>query len=112
MQIHVSKALGEPYTEPAAYTQIFERGIDPDLDDPTQCHDHSIVPENEEDWPTLKEILDYRDRVRERLREVYRSGRLDKEGQTSRRLGRTICMVSHFLPLAIQNLIARIGIRA
>lgn len=93
LQIHLSRALNEPYTEPAAYAQIFERGIDPNCDDPTVVHDHSIVPEKDEDWPALSEILDYRDRVRDRLRDVYTSGKLDTEGKRSRRLARAIAMV-------------------
>lgn len=28
-------------TEPVYFGEIFERGIDPDVDDPSQCHWHS-----------------------------------------------------------------------
>jgi L-histidine Nalpha-methyltransferase / hercynylcysteine S-oxide synthase len=55
LDIHLSNLLGEPYTEPESFkvhqdlifslaicsrlTQdIFERGIDPNVDDPTKCH--------------------------------------------------------------------------
>jgi uncharacterized SAM-dependent methyltransferase len=92
-QIHLSKALNEPYTEPSDYTLIFERGIDPNMDDPTQCHDHSIVPEKEADWPKLHEILGYRDRVRQRMADLYTSGRLDEINKSNRRLARVIAMV-------------------
>lgn len=85
--------MKEPYTHPANYTLIFERGIDPNMDDPTQCHDHSIVPEKEEDWPKLHEILAYRDRVRDRMTELYDSGRLAKINGENRRLARAITMV-------------------
>lgn len=34
----LSKALKEPNTEPKNYTVIFERGIDPHVDDPDHCH--------------------------------------------------------------------------
>lgn len=60
----------QKYTN-TAYTQIFERGIDPDVDDPSQCHAHSEIPDS---WPDLSELLDFRDAVRERLRRVYHSG--------------------------------------
>jgi hypothetical protein len=89
----LSRALNEPYTHPSEYTQIFERGIDPNMDDPTVCHDHSIVPEKEEDWPKLFEILAYRDRVRNRMTDLYSSGRLDKTNKENRRLARAIAMV-------------------
>lgn len=32
---------------------------------------HSEVPEADEDWPTLEDILGFRDRVRERLVRLY-----------------------------------------
>jgi hypothetical protein len=85
--------LNEPYTQPSDYTLIFERGIDPNMDDPTQCHDHSIVPEKEADWPKLHEILGYRDRVRQRMADLYTSGRLDEINKSNRRLARVIAMV-------------------
>src|SRR5262249_27124052 len=43
------------------FDDLFSRGIDPDVEDPTQCHDHPNVPDR---WPTLEEVLAYRDRVR------------------------------------------------
>jgi ergothioneine biosynthesis protein EgtB len=46
------------------FDEIFDRGIDPDVDDPTQCHPHSEVPPT---WPELKEVLAYRDQVREAI---------------------------------------------
>ena len=67
----LSHLLQEPYTDPKNYTMIFERGIDPHVDDPTYCHSHSEVPEKDEDWPTLEDIMEYRDRIRARLMSVY-----------------------------------------
>ena len=54
-------------TEPKAYQLIFERGIDPDVEDPEQCHSHSEIPD---EWPPLGEILDYQQRVRGRVRSI------------------------------------------
>ncbi|KIJ38753.1 hypothetical protein M422DRAFT_69010 [Sphaerobolus stellatus SS14] len=74
LDIHLSRLLQEPHTEPENYKYIFERGIDPHVDDPTQCHGlapHSEVPEKDEDWPALEEILGFRDRVRQRLLNLY-----------------------------------------
>lgn len=61
----VSKALDEPHTNPV-YSDIFERGIDPDMEDGS-CHSHSRVPTS---WPTVDEVLAYRDLVRERVSKV------------------------------------------
>ena len=43
------------------FDEIFDRGIDPDVDDPTQCHAHPEVPDA---WPGRLEVHAYRDRVR------------------------------------------------
>ncbi|KAJ2714645.1 hypothetical protein H4R19_001625 [Coemansia spiralis] len=62
--IHMAAAELAPLTAPAVYAQWFERGIDPNMDDPTICHDHSDVPD---EWPAVSDILAYRDRVRARI---------------------------------------------
>lgn len=64
----VDKELGATdLTEPKSFADIFERGIDPDMEDPSQCHPHSKVPEKERDWPKLESILAYQNSIRERL---------------------------------------------
>lgn len=86
-----------------------QRGIDPHVDDQSHCHvsarflmvvcrtltafqNHSEVPERDEDWPTLSEIVRYRDRVRERVFDLYRELESGKRILT-RRLARTLVMV-------------------
>ncbi|CAL1712953.1 unnamed protein product [Somion occarium] len=71
LDIHLSRLLQEPYTEPEEYKYIFERGIDPIVDDPTKCHPHSEVPRKKEDWPSQGAILDFQARVRERVLKLY-----------------------------------------
>ena len=46
------------------FDQIFDRGIDPDVDNPEQCHPHPEVPDR---WPSLEHVIAYRDRVRKAL---------------------------------------------
>ncbi|PCH41710.1 hypothetical protein WOLCODRAFT_119486 [Wolfiporia cocos MD-104 SS10] len=92
LNILLTKYLGESPVAPVAYTRIFERGIDPHVDDPTYCHSHSEVPEKDEDWPTIAEVLAYRDRVREKLASVYREVEAGTRKMT-RRLARTLVMV-------------------
>ena len=41
--------LGRPPFN-AAFDELFSRGIDPDVDDPTHCHDHPEVPDR---WPAV-----------------------------------------------------------
>ncbi|KAK0522130.1 hypothetical protein OC835_006681 [Tilletia horrida] len=70
LDIQLSRYLQEPDTN-KWFSCIFERGIDPQMDDPSQCHSHSEVPTKKEDWPTLEAILDYKERVVARLRSIY-----------------------------------------
>jgi ergothioneine biosynthesis protein EgtB len=46
------------------FDETFSRGIDPDVDDPTHCHDHPAAPDR---WPSVEAVLRYRDRVRDGL---------------------------------------------
>ncbi|TQV92647.1 DUF323 domain-containing protein [Cordyceps javanica] len=71
LDIQLSKVTGEPATEPARYRSIFERGIDPDVDNPEQCHAHSEIPD---EWPPVDEITAYQGRVRARLEALYAGG--------------------------------------
>lgn len=71
LDIQLSKATKDAPIEPEQYATIFERGIDPDVDNPQKCHAHSEIPD---EWPPIEEILEYQTRVRRRLRDQYRTG--------------------------------------
>ncbi|KAI9827237.1 MAG: hypothetical protein M1832_005375 [Thelocarpon impressellum] len=71
LDLHLARATGGSLTEPADYLRIFERGIDPDVENPDHCHAHSEIPDS---WPPVQEIIDYQDRVRERVRGLYSAG--------------------------------------
>ncbi|KAJ2783927.1 hypothetical protein H4R18_001410 [Coemansia javaensis] len=62
--IHLAAAEAEPLTEPAVFAQWFERGIDPNVEDPAVCHSHSAVPDQ---WPDVDDIVAYCGRVRSRV---------------------------------------------
>ncbi|KAI0218174.1 hypothetical protein L0F63_006540 [Massospora cicadina] len=64
LDIQLAKHFNEAYTPPTEFAAYFERGIDPDVNDPTKCHGHSELPSV---WPTRKEITEYQGRVRSRL---------------------------------------------
>ncbi|PSN62280.1 hypothetical protein BS50DRAFT_561514 [Corynespora cassiicola Philippines] len=83
LDIHLTRATGERATEPANYQDIFERGIDPDVDDPEKCHSHSPIPDS---WPSAEEVLQYQDAVRERTRSLYESGAAQGDEKVSRAL--------------------------
>ena len=59
---HVCAGVVERPAFNAAFDDLVSRGIDPDVDDPSRCHDHPDVPSQ---WPALPAVLAYRDRVRE-----------------------------------------------
>ncbi|KAI1775237.1 C-type lectin protein [Hypoxylon cercidicola] len=71
LDIQLTKTTKNPPTDPAFYYSIFERGIDPDVDNPELCHQHSKIPE---EWPPLEDILEYQERVRDRLKSLYSVG--------------------------------------
>ncbi|KAG8530608.1 uncharacterized protein KY384_004646 [Bacidia gigantensis] len=81
--IHISRALRGKHTEPSVYVEYFERGIDPDVDDPEVCHQHSQLPKS---WPTVDEILDFRRRVCRRIATLYD----DENVWADRTLGRAL----------------------
>lgn len=83
LDMQLVKATGEPLCEPAYFPTIFERGIDPDVDNPEQCHSHSEIPD---EWPQLQEILTHQARVRNKIERLYESGEI------SRKLGRSVWM--------------------
>lgn len=83
LDMHLTRATGKPPTEPKHYPQIFERGIDPDVDNPELCHSHSEIPDT---WPPLEEILEFQKRVRERVTALYKDG----TAQTDRKIGRAL----------------------
>lgn len=64
VDIQLEKATKQPLCEPAYFKRIFERGIDPDVDNPEHCHDHSEVPE---EWPPVHQILEYQEKVRTKI---------------------------------------------
>ncbi|KAK1962549.1 hypothetical protein LY78DRAFT_586434 [Colletotrichum sublineola] len=71
LDIQLTKTTKTPPTEPASFQPMFERGIDPDVDNPEKCHSHSEIPD---EWPPVEQILEYQQRVRSRLRDHYRNG--------------------------------------
>ena len=83
LDIHLTRATGEAPTQPAFYHQIFERGIDPDVDNPENCHAHSEIPD---EWPPTEEILAYQARVRARARSLYQN----KVVEANRKIGRAM----------------------
>lgn len=108
LDIHLSRLLKEPHTEPDEFKYIFERGIDPHVDDPTKCHPHSKVPEKDDEWPVLEAILAFRDRVRTRLRSVYErllSGDLSKAGISARKAQRVLWMTYEHEAFHVETLL-------
>lgn len=54
---------------------LFSRGIDPDLDDPSKCHDHPDVPDA---WPEWDVVVGYKDGVRDGILKALRDGSLEE----------------------------------
>lgn len=71
LDMQLTKTTGSVATHPASYSAIFERGIDPDVDNPEKCHVHSEIPD---EWPHVDDITAYQNRVRARLTKLYERG--------------------------------------
>jgi hypothetical protein len=50
---------------------MFERGIDPDVMDPTKIHSHSECPKQNSDWPAYEEVKDYVQQCHEKILEAF-----------------------------------------
>ncbi|KAL1696034.1 C-type lectin protein [Schizophyllum commune] len=99
-------------SEPAYFWSVFERGIDPHVDDPEHCHNHSEVPTRDEDWPTLETIIAFRDRVRARLMRLYtdlRAGRVKLSRNIARTLAYTLEHEGFHVETLLYMLIQRAG---
>ena len=81
--IHLARATSDGPTEPGYYSLIFERGIDPDVEDPTICHDHSELPS---EWPKVEDILSFRAQVCKRITGLYTTRR----ALVDRKVGRAL----------------------
>src|SRR5256885_11396287 len=58
---HIGAGVLERPSFNPGFDELFSRGIDPDVDDPTHVHAHPEIPDS---WPPLTEVLAYRDNVR------------------------------------------------
>lgn len=83
LDIHLTHTTHRSPTEPKYYPQIFERGIDPDVDNPGLCHAHSEIPDS---WPPVDEIIAFQKRVRQRVESLYSS----KAAQIDLKVGRAL----------------------
>jgi len=96
LDIQLARVLHESTLPPHHFPEIFERGIDPNMEDPSQCHPHSKVPEN---WPTASEILSYRDAVRARARIII------NQPSNSKRVKRALHMCYEHEAMHIETLL-------
>lgn len=76
MDIQLNKVTKEPLCEPSHYPKIFERGIDPDVDNPEHCHSHSDIPD---EWPPLEEILQYQTAVRNKILKISKATHIPRD---------------------------------
>ena len=81
IDIHLTRTTRAAATEPALYQKLFERGIDPDVDNPELCHAHSEIPDT---WPDLDDILEYQRRVRQRIVSLFDDGLMYRDRDVGR----------------------------
>ncbi|KAJ1923016.1 hypothetical protein IWQ60_006138 [Tieghemiomyces parasiticus] len=100
VDLRLARALGVSPVRDAEFTRYFERGIDPDIQNPNQCHTHSPLPT---EWPAVESLLDYDEEVRQRIREVL--DRYEVPADPSLEVGTAPTGISK--SLAIPGLVAR-----
>jgi hypothetical protein len=83
LDIHIARATEGKPSDPAYFWKIFERGVDPDVEDPTRCHAHSEPPE---EWPPLETIVSFQQKVRGKVDALYASGEAAANHRVSRAL--------------------------
>mmetsp|Transcript_36223 Transcript_36223/g.144877 ORF Transcript_36223/g.144877 Transcript_36223/m.144877 type:complete len:392 (+) Transcript_36223:268-1443(+) len=81
------------------YDYMFQRGIDPDVDDPTKCHDHPEMPPQ---WPERSRVVEYRNRVRETLRDNDRMHQLDSMGMADMSIEHDLMHIETLLYMVLQ----------
>ncbi len=72
------------------FDEVFSRGIDPDADDPNQCHAHPEAPSS---WPEPEQVARYRDRVREAVLESLPAVKARASTNLLAQRGRVFAMV-------------------
>ncbi|KAI9814362.1 MAG: hypothetical protein M1826_002274 [Phylliscum demangeonii] len=96
--IHVARATGRAFAGSPIFQRIFERGIDPDVNRPELCHDHSEVPDT---WPPLDEIFAHQEQVRHHVRALY--GQRDVAAE--RKLGRALWLAFEHEAMHLETLL-------
>lgn len=97
LDIHLTRATGDAATKPS-YNHIFERGIDPDVDNPENCHAHSEIPD---EWPPVAEMLDFQEHVRNRTRSLFHVQSLE----ANRKLGRAMWIAFEHEAMHLETLL-------
>jgi uncharacterized SAM-dependent methyltransferase/formylglycine-generating enzyme required for sulfatase activity len=103
VDIMLARNLNEPHTNDR-FSEIFERGIDPHMDDESQCNPHSEVPTKMEDWPTLEELMEYQGKVVNRINNIYADIESGKR-KVDKRLARLLWMTLEHKGLHLETLL-------
>jgi len=98
LDVNLARYFKEEFTDPQNFADMFERGIDPDINDPTKCNPHSTIPDK---WPDINSVIPYRNRVRQRLVAVY-NAQLGKD--IPRSLGRVLWMTFEHEAMHLETL--------
>lgn len=87
---HISNYLLKIPSLNQKFDEIFERGIDPSVDEPEKCHHHLIVPHQ---WPCVREVIAYQQKVRKHIQSILPSI-LDQSSSFMGHHGRVVSMVA------------------
>jgi len=99
----IFKYLMKKKSDTEAFDELFERGIDPLVDNPSKCHKHSAEI-NYIGWPDLKDLLIYRDKTRKMIEENLKEVLLHTTKLMAQK-GRVFTMVHEHTMMHVETLL-------
>ena len=95
-------------SETEHFDDLFERGIDPMVDDPAICHKHS-ADINHSVWPSLEELRNYQDNTRRMIENSFSQVALKKNDLMAQK-ARVFKMVNEHTLMHIETLLYMIQV--
>lgn len=99
----IFKAILNKTSETEDFDNLFARGIDPLVDDPTVCHKHS-ADINHSVWPSFEELMNYQDNTRRMIENSFSEVELKKHDLMAQK-GRVFKMVNEHTLMHVETLL-------
>ena len=104
----IFKMILNQTSETEHFDDLFERGIDPMVDDPTICHKHS-ADVNHSMWPSLEELMNYQENTRRMIENSFSQVALKKHDLMAQK-ARVYKMVNEHTLMHVETLLYMIQV--